>query len=183
MCFDARVPDSAAKPGRMNDLSLSRGRIFLADPKTLEHRMADLQVDCLDGYWLRVGRVSRIAGDGVDRLIRGAITLDDPLQGGRPKLDQFSRGTLGRFEGSKRGVTTVRCSRGQIHQTFAGKKAQRHRLRCRPSDRPIAGRESQAHFVAWGKCVSDIVHRHRYQVPLTRLERFRMLMTIAVRKV
>ena len=86
MRLDARLPDTTAKPGLVNHFSLSRCRIFLADPKTLEHRIANLQVDGLDLYCLGAVQVAMATGDGVDRLIRGAVTLDDPLQGGGPEL-------------------------------------------------------------------------------------------------
>ena len=120
--------------------------------------MADLQVDGLEACELCAVQVAGTVGDGIDRLVGGAVPLDDSLQGGGPKPGCFRRRTLGRFEWPERGVSWVRRSHRKIQKTLAGKEAHHHRLRRRPSDRPVAGRNRQARLVAGGKRVSNIVH-------------------------
>src|SRR5882724_10669026 len=181
--LDAGFPRVTVKPGLVNDLSLSLFRIFFADAKTLEHRLANLEINRLDVYQSGVLQVGSAAGDGIDCLVGRAVTRDDALQRGGPKLSCFRRRALGWFEGPERAVSRVRRSHREIDKTFTSKKAQRCRPRRRPRDRPVAGGNSQAHFVAHGKCVCDIVHRNRYQVALTRRHGFRMLVAVAVRKV
>src|SRR5207249_5540700 len=85
--------------------------------KTLERPMADLQVDGLEACELCAVQVAGTVGDAIDRLVGGAVPLDDSLQGGGPKPGCFRRRTLGRFEWPERGVSWVRRSHRKIQET------------------------------------------------------------------
>src|SRR2546428_7539008 len=116
--LDAGLPHATAKPGLLNNFSLSVARILFADAKTLERRMADLQVDGLEACELCAVQVAGTVGDGIDRLVGCAVPLDDSLQGGGPKPGCFRRRTLGRFEWTQSGGAWGPQAHRQIPKTL-----------------------------------------------------------------
>src|SRR5438874_9555671 len=109
--LDAGLPPATAKPGLLNNFSLSVARILFADAKTLERRMADLQIDGLEACELCAVQVAGTVGDGIDRLVGGAVPLDDSLQGGGPKPGCCRRRPLGPFKWPERALSWVWGSR------------------------------------------------------------------------
>src|SRR5688572_25009308 len=64
MRLDASFPWPTAKPGFQDNLGQGPVRIRFANTETLEHRVANLQVDGIDADGLRIVRID-IAGDRV----------------------------------------------------------------------------------------------------------------------
>src|SRR5215813_3122151 len=145
--------------------------------------MADVQADSFDACQLYTVQVVTAARDGVDRLVGGAIPLDETLEGSRPKLGGFCRRALGRFEWPERRIARVRRSHWKIQKTLTGKKAHRYRPWRWPSDGPVAGGHGQPELVSGRKCISDVVQPHLYQIPLARFQGSWMLMAVAVGQV
>src|SRR5688572_4618202 len=78
MRLDASFPWPTAKPCFQDNLCLGPVRIRFADTETLEHRVANLQVDGIDAHELRTVQID-ITGDRVHGLIACAVSLNNAL--------------------------------------------------------------------------------------------------------
>ena len=135
--------------------------------------VAEVHRDRLDA---RQRRPELAALKRVHRLVGREIDLDRAPQRqlGEGLVAARGRGAR-RLERAQPLVLRRRLPYRQIERAVAGAQRQDHRLRRRPGDRPIAGRERDPDAMPGGEGVGDVVELHLDPVERARLERLRAL--------